>query len=115
VVLGAIAMRNYDIEFDRFNHKLHFTKANCSKNWDSKLNPKHKNKNILQEISEPRNLDANVKDELNFSDYHANVEFNNDTNVSDKANNTDNIVDEDKEERSNSNNFLHSFLVITEN
>ena len=116
-MFGAIALRNYDIEFDRFDQKLHFTQANCSKNWDSNLNPKHKNKNILQEVSEPRILDdAKVSLDSNFSDSQMNVSFNNVTNVSDKANNTNSIVEDDDEEtRSNSNNFLHSFLVITEN
>ena len=117
MVFGAIAMRNYDIEFDRFDQKLHFTQANCSKNWDPNLNPKHKNRNILQEVSEPRILDdAKVSLDSNFSDSQMNVSFNNVTNVSDKANNTNSIVEDDDEEtRSNSNNFLHSFLVITEN
>jgi hypothetical protein len=34
VILGGVFMRHYDILFDRQNYKIHFTRSNCSENYD---------------------------------------------------------------------------------
>ena len=69
-------MRNYDIEFDRQNNELHYTRSNCSKDFDPNLSPRHKN-NILQEVPWPRVL-PDITNGQNFS---------NDTNVVDTSHN----------------------------
>lgn len=67
-------MRNYDIEFDRENKQLHFTKSNCSKDWNENLSPKHLHeKNILQEVSWPRILDGNLTINENSSNSTENL------------------------------------------
>lgn len=86
-------MRNYDIEFDRENKKLHFTKSNCSKDFESDLNPKHQNK-ILQESHWPRILEINNNTNLsNSSDF--NVILSNDSNNNTNNNNQTNEVVQD--------------------
>ena len=98
-------MRNYDIEFDRGTRKLSFTRSNCTKDWDPNLNPKHRNKNILQEISEPRILE--VMENTNITNNTDAIILNNGSLELNNANDTSNTTDKKEEdlEISNSNNF----------
>lgn len=110
MIFGAITMRNWDIDFDRENSKLHFTRADCAKGWDASLNPKHKNRNLEPEISDPRIL-ANVssQSDLNASDLN-NAVVNENTTSNNVNNNTE--LEGKQEETKEANSNLASFLKV---
>lgn len=106
MVFGAITMRNYDIEFDRENKQIHFTKANCSKDWDQNLSPKHLHeKNILQEVSWPRIVDENETINKNLSNTTVNLSSDAENGRNSNTNNKSQLEQrqEDESEKEHSN------------
>jgi len=103
-------MRNWDIEFDREDKKLFYTRANCSKEWDPNLSPNHKNRNILQEMPWPRIL-ANVTTDQNLSDQSTGFDVNNnaDSTQNNQTNNTT-IVAASSENNGQNSNFNLLFI-----